>query len=180
MNLYIADLHFGHGNIIKHSKRSFKDAEEMDECLIRDWNKAVGDSDDVWVLGDLCYKAKDPIHYISQLNGRLHLITGNHDGQMLKSPVCRRRFESIDQMRTVNDNGKRIVLCHYPLVEWDGFFRGALHFYGHIHNNTGNAAYGIMKNIENAYNVGADIIGFTPCSAGQVVEKNREFFGNNP
>ena len=39
----------------------------------------------------------------------------------------------LGQIKTIEDNGTRIVMCHYPMVEWDGFFRGALHFYGHIH-----------------------------------------------
>lgn len=38
MNLYIADLHFGHSNIISHDHRPFADADTMDKCLIDLWN----------------------------------------------------------------------------------------------------------------------------------------------
>ncbi len=40
MNLYIADMHFGHGNIIRFDHRPFADSDEMDHVLIKLWNNA--------------------------------------------------------------------------------------------------------------------------------------------
>ena len=45
---YIADLHLGHNNIIKHCNRPFKDYKEMDEVLINNWNNVVGENDTVF------------------------------------------------------------------------------------------------------------------------------------
>lgn len=161
MNYYIADTHFGHDNIRRLSKRPFDTAEEMDEAMIASWNGRVRGDDDVYILGDFAYKSRDPAYYLDRLKGRKHLIAGNHDGKLLKNPILRSRFAEIADMETVNDGGTKIVCCHYPMAEWDGYYKGVLHFYGHLHNND-NAASRYMSGLENAYNVGVDIIGFAP------------------
>lgn len=38
-------------------------------------------------------------------------------------------------MRTiVGCDGRKVVLCHYPLREWEGYHAGDLHFHGHTHD----------------------------------------------
>ncbi|MBR6483651.1 MAG: metallophosphoesterase [Clostridiales bacterium] len=169
MNYYIADPHFGHERIITLCSRPFKDADEMDRVMIERWNKAVTDKDDVYIIGDLCHRSLlKPSEYLRMLKGRKHLITGNHDDVIFKDPDALSMFESIDQMKTVKDNGKKIFLCHYPVAEWPGYFSGTCHFYGHIHN-TKNKSYEIMKELDNAFNVGAELLDYTPRTADKII-----------
>lgn len=170
MNYYISDTHFGHYNILKHSKRPFTSVEEMDETIIENWNDVVTDNDDVYILGDFCFKSENPEIYLKRLKGKLHLIIGNHDGVILKNRRLKEYFVEIKDILTITDKGKRIVLCHYPLCEWPGYFRDTLHFYGHIHNNEENMSFKIMATIPNAYNVGVDIIGFAPQTVDQIIK----------
>ena len=66
MIYYISDLHFGHYNIIKLCRRPFKDADEMDEILISNWNAIVQPEDTVYILGDLCYRnGKSKVIYVA-------------------------------------------------------------------------------------------------------------------
>ena len=171
MNYYIADLHLGHKNIIRLSNRPFSSIEEMDKTLIDNWNKVVKPTDDIYIIGDLCYKTHhdNMLHYISQLKGQKHLIIGNHDKEIVKDSDLRRYFVEIKDMKTVYDNGTKIVLCHYPLVEWDGYYRDVLHFYGHIHNNYNNPTSQYISKIKNAYNVGVDVIGFMPKTLKEII-----------
>lgn len=161
-NYYIADLHLGHAKIIQMCSRPFSDEDEMDQALIQNWNSAVTESDNVYIAGDFCLNnRKKAADYLHQLNGRKHLILGNHDRGITKDPEAVKCFESIDQMLTVKDSGKKIFICHYPVAEWPGYYQGYLHFYGHIHNS-GNEAHRIMSRLEGSYNIGADLTGFTP------------------
>ena len=174
MIYYIADTHLGHANIIRLNNRPFKSIEEMDRKIIDNWNKIVKPEDDIYIVGDLMYKCPDPGKYLAQLSGKKHLIKGNHD-KYIKNKGMQKYFESISLIEDIMDGGRRVILCHYPMVEWDGYFRNSIHIYGHIHNNIENKAYKVMKEIPNAYNAGADILDFTPCTLDDVIRKNKEF-----
>ena len=102
MNYYIADTHFGHDNIRRLSNRPFNSVEEMDKAIIDNWNRKVTDDDDVYILGDFSYKSEDPIEYLKKLNGRKHLIVGNHDNKLLKNPNCKKYFVEIVDMKMVD------------------------------------------------------------------------------
>lgn len=179
MNLYTADLHFGHTNVIRFDHRPFQDADEMDDVLIKLWNDRVHDDDDVWIIGDLIYRSdKDATWYLKKLNGKKHLIIGNHEKAVMKNENAKKYFESIDMMRSITDNGPngnvQVTMCHYPLAEWEGFYRGAYHVYGHIHSNK-NEAYQFMSKFDNALNAGCMINRYTPASLRELIENNRVF-----
>ncbi len=176
MIYYISDMHFRHKNILHLSRRPFETVEDMDSFMITEWNKKVQKTDTVYILGDIGLgSAKSICTILCQLNGVKHLIVGNHDKAYLKSKEFCNCFSSISDIGHVRDNGVRIVMCHYPLVEWDGYFRGTVLLYGHIHNNTVNFAYSIMSKIENSYNVGADILNFVPCTFEEIKQCNANF-----
>lgn len=167
MIYYTADLHLGHENVIKFSGRPFSSLEEMNKTLIENWRAVVQPEDDIYVLGDLIYKCNDPEMYLKQLTGKIHLIRGNHD-TFLKDKALERYFESIDDMKTIADEGRRVFLCHYPMAEWPGYYRNAIHLFGHIHNNR-NRACEIMEQLPNNYNVGVDLLGFVPMTLDQII-----------
>lgn len=172
MNLYIADLHFGHANCINFDHRPFSDVTEMDNVLIQLWNGRVYDDDDVYIIGDFCFKnAQDPVWYLKQLKGHKHLIKGNHDWKMLKNEEAVAYFESIDDLLMVEDSGEKIVLCHYPLAEWNNMFHGSWHIYGHIHANEGETA-DFMRTRERALNAGCMLNNYTPVSFRELRENN--------
>lgn len=177
MIYYIADLHFGHENVIRFDNRPFSSSDEMDKIIIENWNKKVKPDDTVYILGDvsLGFRHK-PEWYISQLAGHKILISGNHDGYILKNPETRKLFDEIYQILEVNDNGRRVVLCHYPLAEWPGYFRGVYHVYGHIHVQK-NRAYEFMKDEPMALNAGCMINNYVPVSLDELISNNNIWFG---
>ena len=51
--LYISDMHFFHDNLNHRMDcRGFKNAEELNAHMIRQWNSRVTDKDEVFLLGD--------------------------------------------------------------------------------------------------------------------------------
>lgn len=178
MIYYTSDLHFGHQNVIKFDNRPFDDIDEMDRTIIECWNSKVTNADTVYIIGDFAFKNEKPEEwYLEQLKGKLHLIIGNHDGKLLENPIAMARFESVEKMKHVVDGNKQISLCHFPLAEWNGFYKGRYHIFGHIHIRT-NMAYQYMSQFPNALNAGCMINDFTPVTFDELVCNNMKFREN--
>lgn len=175
MNLYIGDLHFGHTNVIKHDNRPFSNIDEMDRALIYNWNQKVEKNDNIYIDGDFIYRSgREPEWYLEQLKGRKYLIVGNHDRAILSSNKALSYFEEIDKMMHVTDGKNQICICHFPIAEWNGFFRNHYHIYGHIHNNT-NDVYYFMKKYERALNCGCMINNYMPVTLEELIRNNEIF-----
>lgn len=169
---FIADLHFGHKNIIKNCERPFADVAVMDEALIDNWNARVTSEDTVYILGDLMFCEKcHPSVYLERLNGKKHLIIGNHDNSWMKKAELDRFFESRSYMTVIRHEENRITLCHYPMMAFDGDFL----IYGHIHNNKRNAYWPLLKTMENALNAGVEVNGHRPITFDELQTNNAVF-----
>lgn len=177
MIYFIADTHFGHENIIRLCNRPFKDVKEMNTYMFQAWNARVKDEDTVYILGDLAFKTNidDTIKLIHGLKGKKYLIKGNHDGKNLKNDKFKELFEGVYDIYNLALGNTRIVMCHYPMCEWEGYFRGSYLVYGHIHNTTNTTAFKVMSNFDKALNAGADIINYTPCTFEELVKYNQLF-----
>lgn len=87
----------------------------MDEYLLAQWNNCVGESDTVYILGDLFFRnAVLANEYLNRLHGKKHLIKGNHDKDWMKKADLEKHFASISSMLEVSDGSHKITLCHYP------------------------------------------------------------------
>lgn len=172
MKKYIADLHFGHEKVIEFDKRPFQSVNQMDEELIKLWNESVANRDDIYIVGDFMFRSdKDYSWYLSRLKGRKHLIIGNHDYKLLKDSKAQSYFESIHHMMSVKDDNREVILCHYPMLEWRGYFRGSLHVFGHIHEAT-HSFYQYICTQPNMLNAGASIINYRPASLQELIHYN--------
>ncbi|MBR1496099.1 MAG: metallophosphoesterase [Oscillospiraceae bacterium] len=121
MIYYTSDQHFGHDSIIKSCSRPFSSTEEMDECLIANWNETVGRNDEVYILGDFMYRnRKPPEEYLRRLNGKKHLFLGNHDRHWFEKVRPARWFERVETMYFYEYGERKAALCHYPMMSWPG------------------------------------------------------------
>jgi calcineurin-like phosphoesterase family protein len=80
----------------------------MDDQLINYWNFQIAPGDTVYHLGDIIFRsAKDPTHYLRRLNGKIRLLVGNHDLEVIKRHAD--LFDSIDPLLTIKIDLQRIV-----------------------------------------------------------------------
>ena len=159
MNKFRSDLHFCHRNSLPYINAenalwreskwkndadfkniNFNSTEEFDEWKVVQWNSSIKANDNVYILGDVGIGNFDKIvGYLKRLNGKLHLIVGNHDKKYLNRPAFTKCFKSIDEQLfmsgTTKDGNCRLFLSHYPYLDWDKAFRGTVQLYGHIHNS---------------------------------------------
>ncbi len=131
-----ADQHEGHKNIIKYCNRPYKDVDQMRDGLVKKHNSVVTSKDTVFHLGDFSWakKAEDVDAYLEQLNGKHHLLIGNHDyKQTLKSSL----WESVQhykELKIRHDEEKYfLILCHYPIESWNKMYWSSIHLHGHTH-----------------------------------------------
>ncbi len=177
MDYFIADTHFGHANILSLCKRPFSSIEEMDEAIINAWNRKVKKKADVvYVVGDLVWEKGDAIKYLSRLNGKKILITGNHDAKWLKKIDGEKYFEKITPFIEIRCGNHDVTLCHYPMLEWKGCRKiGSkklgYHIHGHVHNRYAER-YKSLYTTPHCLNAGVDINGFAPVSFEELVKNN--------
>lgn len=167
---FISDLHLGHENIIAYSSRPFTDIDHMTNSLISRWNKKVNLGDTVYILGDVSFFNKiETKKILTKMLGTKILIGGNHDSDRSIPNEC---FQYIASYKEIKIEQQKIILFHYPIIEFNGFYKEkAIHFYGHTHCG--------VYNIKSAYNVGAEVLGYEPCTIEEVIQKNKEW-RNNP
>ena len=172
---FTGDLHFGHFNAIKYDCRPWPDVESMTAGLIERWNSRVTDDDLVYILGDVCYRSEYRAwHYLEQMKGHKILIVGNHDGDLLKDERSCRCFDEIHSYMEIKEDGKQMILCHYPMAEWNGKTRGSWHIFAHIHAQR-NEAYEAMKRMPHALNAGCMLNDFIPATFAELVANNQKF-----
>ena len=117
---FTSDTHFNHANIIKFCNRPFKDVEQMNEVIIANWNSVIGKDDTVFHLGDFCLGgATEWTKILDRLNGKIYLIMGNHDLKNIRQGFIS-RFEHVAMQMRIEIGKKRIYLCHYPFLCFEG------------------------------------------------------------
>ncbi len=162
-----ADTHFGHGNIIRYCRRPFATVEEHDKAIMENLFRCCTEKDVLIHLGDVCFGSDRDVRrilaWLAKLPCRKLFIPGNHDRRNLREIAG--VFSPLPDLCeiAVEGRGLRVVLCHYPLEEWDGAFRGALHFHGHVH--------GRRPSNRRREDVGVDAQCFTPVLLAELVSR---------
>jgi calcineurin-like phosphoesterase family protein len=128
-----SDPHFGHENMLTFTgtdgqlvRPGFKNAAEVDECILDRTNAVVRPSDHVYCLGDVAIK-KQYLSLVRRINGKKRLVMGNHDIFDIKLYLAA-GFQKVMGYRVLAN----MILSHVPVHPSSlGRFGGNVH--GHIH-----------------------------------------------
>jgi len=165
MYWFTADTHFDHSNIIKYCNRPFKNVEEMNKILIRNWNQRVKEEDTVFIVGDFCFK--ETMHkaeyFVNQLKGKKIFIKGNHDSH---NGINTKIISLV--LRFGKRKHREILLVHNPLEGGIGYY---LILSGHVHNKWKFKRYEFPEGYYDCCNVGVDVWNYYPISINEIFKE---------
>lgn len=179
---FVSDLHMGHDREWLYKARGYNSIQEHDEGIIERWNKQVAPHDVVWSLGDFIFlkgaeERMDKI--IRRLNfSTLYIINGNHVAGTKQLKEKHGRRYALEDGRIVefrNDyeeiivDNRGMVLCHYPIVSFNGQGGGNIHVHGHCHNKLQGTEIGNLLYKARILDVGIEAFG-RPISFKEVVD----------
>jgi calcineurin-like phosphoesterase family protein len=165
MRYFLSDTHFGHGNIIRFCDRPFRSVEEMDDAMVRNWNRTVRPEDEVVFGGDFALADFDRSRELcGRLSGYKILVRGNHDGT--DERMMRIGFDEVhDRLELTEPDGPgKILVVHRPSDAGTGDGYAAV-LYGHSHNAWFDPR-------ERFYSMTAEINRYRPQTLEGIIENN--------
>lgn len=164
MRYFTADTHFNH--LLLAKIRGFTCTEAHDECIVSIWNSYVKGKDEVYLLGDFCFGGHKSVRRIRhRLNGKIHLILGNHD-RANRLHNCTGLFTSVNDITQIKIDGITTVLCHYAMRTWSQSHYNSWQLYGHSH--------GGLQPIGKQHDVGLDANNMCVLSEEYIIKIMRE------
>lgn len=169
---FCSDLHMNHYNSIPYCNRPFETVEEMNQALINNWNSVVNSDDTVYVLGDFIMGSPSTVKdIVSQLNGEIILVRGNHDTDK-KLEVYDEVGIEVKDLVYLKDKGKMYICSHYPMYlgQWNDGRKNKLYcLSGHSHIKSP-----FYEDIPLNYHVGVDAHNYTPVNFEQIKNEIRQ------
>jgi calcineurin-like phosphoesterase family protein len=150
-----SDTHYSHSNLCLSTTnwdtstdrgldavRDFPSLEIMNETLVDNINNNVEENDWLIHLGDWSFGGFEKIQeFRDQINCKnIVLMLGNHDHHILNNEQNVRKlfahvahYEELKITRSKKEKAESFVLCHYPIISWNGMRKGVMMLHGHQH-----------------------------------------------
>ena len=152
--------------------RGFISSEEHDEVVIEKWNTMIDNDDDVYVLGDLMLGDNEHgLNCLCQLNGKIHIIFGNHDTDTRKElyKTLPNVVEVCGWATLIKYHKYHFYLSHFPTntgnLEKESLHQMTLNLFGHTHQKTN-----FYEDRPYMYHVGLDSHNCYPVYLDEVIE----------
>jgi calcineurin-like phosphoesterase family protein len=182
MAIYLtSDLHFNHNREFIWKARGFTSVQEMNEEIIKRHNALVRPDDDVYILGDSSLGGGDEQilatnkALIEQLNGKLHIIRGNHDTdrRMAMYASCKNVVGPILYADMIHYKGYHFYLSHFPTLtgnlEKESLKQCTCNLFGHTHQTTN-----FHMDMPYMYHVGVDSHDCKPVLLDDIIKEMEE------
>lgn len=169
---FTSDLHFGHDREFIWKPRGFSSIDEMNEAYVERWNSTLGNDDDIYVLGDLMLGSADNIKYLERLNGKIHIVLGNHD-----TDSRAKLYKELPNVVEIAEVGIRLkykgyhfIMTHYPMLtgnlEKESLKQMWLNLYGHTHQTSN-----FYNDMPYCYHVGTDSHNGFPVEVEEILDE---------
>lgn len=156
---FCSDHHFGDDRF-DILFRPYDSVENFNNDILEKHNSLVKEDDTVFFLGDVLTDKKF-FDVVSNMNGKKHLIKGNHEGK-IPDDEYRKYFESVSEDVMLNikpqkNKKMQMFLNHYPTKGK----KDCWNICGHVH--------GLWKVQKNMVNVGIDAHAYSPVSLSKII-----------
>ena len=187
MLYFSSDWHYGHEKILTMGTgRPFPSSDAMNTALLTNM-ATLTYGDTLYFLGDaVCGVGAAKLDVIVETFAPLftrgviiHWIKGNHDPSLSRLSTTG-LFASVTEMLTIKvpvpppagvksfaQMHKEIVLCHYPLEDWEFEANGTIHLHGHRHGA------GTRHTTRRRLDIGVDGHDYKPWSLDEVMAEMR-------
>ena len=160
---FTSDLHLAHDKEFIWKSRGFSSSEDHFEGMIKNWNKTVSETSDVFILGDTAFKDGGGEKISRLINSvkfnNLYLMPGNHPSgySHLYKKALKENFPKVHEMElnvfplAAKINKRNIIflpnyfeirilavdviLCHFPIISHNKMQRNSIHLCGHSHHS---------------------------------------------
>lgn len=168
-----SDLHLGHDREFVWKVRGYNSVEEMNVKQIEKWNSVVGNDDDVYVLGDLCLGGHENVELLKTLNGKIHIVLGNHDTTARQNLyMSLENVVEIEWAIMLNYKKYHFFMTHFPSMtgnlEKETLRQMTLNLYGHTHQKTK-----FFEDRPYMYHVGVDAHNGYPILLDDIIQEMR-------
>lgn len=194
---FTSDLHFFHKRIIEFTGRPTT-LENLNEWIIGQCVATIPTSATTLHLGDMFFSCtnEQAVEVLKKLPGDWWFILGNHDNEgKLRTVVDTVNKECGTKHRVLGWYHKllvkqepkvkgekwikkQLILCHFPIEDWDSKHYGSAMIHGHVHGGTSSHDGEALRKIPNRFDVGIDNSHtFTPFSfddVRKILRKTRE------
>lgn len=194
---FVSDLHFFHKRIIEFTGRPTT-LENLNEWIIGQCVATIPTSATTLHLGDMFFSCtnEQAVEVLKKLPGDWWFILGNHDNEgKLRTVVDTVNKECGTKHRVLGWYHKllvkqepkvkgekwikkQLILCHFPIEDWDSKHYGSAMIHGHVHGGTSSHDGEALRKIPNRFDVGIDNSHtFTPFSfddVRKILRKTRE------
>jgi calcineurin-like phosphoesterase family protein len=135
-----SDWHFMHNRGFIYEPRGFQNVHEAANAILGNHNALVSPEDDVYVFGDLMLNNNEiGLEYIKSMNGKLHIIRGNHDTDTRVA-----LYKELPNVVEVLDaaylryKGYHFYFTHFPCItanlEKESLKQCTINIHGHTHS----------------------------------------------
>ena len=168
-------LHYGHDpkwDTPLWKLRGYNSSAEHDEGLIQNWNSKANNNTIGFLLGDTIFGHNADERLLGLFKRlsfkELYILPGNHQAgykqildslheNVLNVDGHEKLIHFVPNYLETVVNGQAIVMCHYPILSFNGMAKGAFHIYAHVHGNLGRSELGrLYQNTGLTYEVSVE------------------------
>ena len=170
--LHLSDIHFNFKNFDSHSLR--------EDFLDRINNLSQTEPfTHLFLTGDILFQNNqadtETVEFIKGLIDTMHLplenvilVPGNHDKDW-NNKLVQGTFIVEQPITVLKIDGRKYVLSHFPMADWQSMSHESIHLHGHIHSE--GSLYNEMNRMQGLYryDVGVDANGYSPVSMEEIL-----------